>query len=167
MDYKYIEQVLERYWECQTTLEEEAILRSFFAQTDIPASLLPYRCLFTAEEDMAREHLGEDFEQRVMKVLGQEVQSQVAKVEPMRFSFSQRLRPLWHAAAMVAVVLTIGMAAQQGFQDPAEVQQEPQLAGRGEATDTLQLFIDMPEPLQQAEATLVSTQADTLKAMTP
>ena len=25
MDYKYIEQLLERYWECQTTLEEEAI----------------------------------------------------------------------------------------------------------------------------------------------
>ena len=69
MNYKYIEQVLERYWECQTTFEEEAILRSFFAQTDIPASLLPYRSLFMAEEDMAREHLDEDFEQRVMKTL--------------------------------------------------------------------------------------------------
>ena len=30
MDYKYIEQLLERYWEGETTLQEEAILRTFF-----------------------------------------------------------------------------------------------------------------------------------------
>ena len=30
MDYKYIEQLLERYWNCETSLEEEQILRSFF-----------------------------------------------------------------------------------------------------------------------------------------
>ena len=27
MDYKYIEQLLERYWEGETTLQEESILR--------------------------------------------------------------------------------------------------------------------------------------------
>ena len=32
MDYKYIEQLLERYWKCETTLEEEEILRMFFSQ---------------------------------------------------------------------------------------------------------------------------------------
>ena len=32
MNYQYIEQLLERYWDCQTTLEEEQILRSFFKQ---------------------------------------------------------------------------------------------------------------------------------------
>ena len=30
MDYKYIEQLLERYWNCETSLEEEQILRAFF-----------------------------------------------------------------------------------------------------------------------------------------
>ena len=25
MDYKYIEQLLERYWQCETSLEEEGI----------------------------------------------------------------------------------------------------------------------------------------------
>ena len=31
MDYKYIEQLLERYWQCETTLQEENILRAFFS----------------------------------------------------------------------------------------------------------------------------------------
>lgn len=36
MDYKYINQLLERYWRCETSLEEEDILRSFFSQKDVP-----------------------------------------------------------------------------------------------------------------------------------
>lgn len=39
MDYKYIEQLLERYWECETSEAEESILRTFFSQKDIPAEL--------------------------------------------------------------------------------------------------------------------------------
>lgn len=41
MDYKYIKQLLERYWRCETSLEEEKILRTFFSQKDVPAELLP------------------------------------------------------------------------------------------------------------------------------
>ena len=46
MDYKYIEQLLERYWNCETSLEEEQILRSFFRQKEVPAHLLRYKQLF-------------------------------------------------------------------------------------------------------------------------
>ncbi len=115
MDYKYIEQLLERYWECQTTLEEEAILRKFFAQSDIPASLLPYASLFQVEEDMAKERLSDDFDERLMKRLADEhIQNQQAEIVPL--TWTQRLRPLWRAVASVAIVLTIGMAVQQGFE---------------------------------------------------
>ena len=41
MDYKYIEQLLERYWEAETSLEEERILQSFFAQKELPKHLAP------------------------------------------------------------------------------------------------------------------------------
>jgi len=37
MDYKYIEQLLERYWRCETSLQEEEILRLFFSQEEVPA----------------------------------------------------------------------------------------------------------------------------------
>lgn len=115
MDYKYIEQLLERYWECQTTLEEEAILHKFFAQNDIPVSLLPYASLFQAEERMAEECLSEDFDQRLLTRISDEaIGKQDVKVVPI--SLSQRFRPLWRAAASVAIILTIGMAVQQGFE---------------------------------------------------
>ena len=35
MDCKYIEQLLERYWQCETSLEEEAQLRAFFNGSDV------------------------------------------------------------------------------------------------------------------------------------
>ena len=184
MDYKYIEQLLERYWECQTTLEEEAILHTFFAQSDIPASLLPYRDLFQAEAEMGKAHLDDDFARRVMEKIAQESPSkeqgarskeqgaggkeqgarskgQGAREEALpalTIGMSQRLRPLWRAAASVAIVLSIGMATQQGFQrgqddtsDDAWTTTAPQMAN---SEDTIQLFIEQPQPSEQAEAVL-------------
>ena len=46
MDYKYIEQLLERYWKCETTLQQEEILLMFFSQKEVPANLLPFRYVF-------------------------------------------------------------------------------------------------------------------------
>ena len=65
MDYKYIEQLIERYWQCETTLQEEAILRAFFSQPDIPESLRQYQALFT-NELQKEEPLGEDFDARIL-----------------------------------------------------------------------------------------------------
>ena len=46
MDYKYINQLLERYWEGKTTLEEEQILRSIYSQLCVPEALAKFRPLF-------------------------------------------------------------------------------------------------------------------------
>ena len=51
MDYKYINQLLNKYWEGATTLEEENILRSFFSQKDVPGSLIQFRPLFVYEQE--------------------------------------------------------------------------------------------------------------------
>ena len=50
MDYKYIEQLLERYWACETTLEEEQILRAFFLQENLPSHLSAYRDIFALQD---------------------------------------------------------------------------------------------------------------------
>lgn len=113
MDYKYIEQLLERYWNCETTLEEEKILRTFFSQKEIPVSLLPYKDLFCYEQtETADDTLGDDFDERLM--------AQINEPEPVRartINMRQRLMPLFKAAAVVAIFLTLGNAAQVAFTD--------------------------------------------------
>ncbi len=66
MDYKYIEQLLERYWNCETSLEEEQILRSFFHQKEIPAHLLRYKAMFAYQEIEKERGLGSDFDAKVL-----------------------------------------------------------------------------------------------------
>lgn len=106
MDYKYIEQLLERYWQGETTLQEEAILRAFFSQDDVPASLMKYKSLFDC--GLQEETLGDDFDARILDSIGEDEKEPKAKV----VSWSSRLMPLFKAAAIVAILLTIGNAAQ-------------------------------------------------------
>ena len=113
MDYKYIDQLLERYWRGKTSLQEEEILRMFFSQEDIPAALLPYRDLFVYEQnEKEMEKLGDDFDQRILGMI-QEDEPVKARVITMR----HRLMPLFKAAAVVAILLTLGNAMQAAFSD--------------------------------------------------
>ncbi len=59
MDYKDIEQLLERYWQCETSVEEEAALRDFFAREEVPAHLLRYKNLFVYQQVQQEVGLGE------------------------------------------------------------------------------------------------------------
>lgn len=114
MDYKYINQLLERYWNGETSLEEEQILRSFFSQICVPEELAKYRPLFNYEQTETKtDRLGDDFDERIMSMID-EPQEIKAKAQPIRIS--QRFAPLFKAAAMVAIVLTLTQAAQFSFQ---------------------------------------------------
>lgn len=116
MDYKYIEQLLERYWNCQTSLEEEAILKAFFCQDKVPAGLEKYKSLFAyAATEQKADKLGDDFDERMMELIDEPAVVN-AKIVPFR----QRLAPLFKAAAVVAIILTLGNASQIAFNDKAE-----------------------------------------------
>lgn len=58
MDYKDIEQLLERYWQCETSVEEESVLRDFFSREDVPAHLLRYKNLFVYQQVQQEVGLG-------------------------------------------------------------------------------------------------------------
>lgn len=114
MDYKYINQLLERYWNGETSLEEEQILRSFFSQICVPEELAKYRPLFNYEQTETKtDRLGDDFDERIMSMIDEPQEIKV-KAQPIRIS--QRFAPLFKAAAMVAIVLTLTQAAQFSFQ---------------------------------------------------
>lgn len=102
MDYKYIEQLLERYWNCETSLEEEQILRTFFRQEEIPAHLRRYKSLFVYQEVAKEEKLGSDFDERIMA----EIERPVVKAR--RLSLQSRFMPLFKAAAVLILLFTVG-----------------------------------------------------------
>ena len=113
MDYKYIEQLLERYWNCETTLEEEEILRMFFSQKDVPVSLLAYKDLFTyGAASKKNDILDDSFDKRMLELVNEPL-----TVNARTISIRQRLMPLFKAAAVIAIFLTLGNASQVAFTD--------------------------------------------------
>ena len=98
MDYKYIEQLLERYWACETSPEEEQILRTFFRQKEVPAHLLPYKNLFAYEDAMQNVHLNGDFDERVLSL----VERPTVKIRHIQTR--NRMMPLFKAAAMITIM---------------------------------------------------------------
>ena len=114
MDYKYINQLLERYWNCETSLEEEGILRAFLSQKDVPAELRQYQSLFAYQQmESKAKHLGADFDSKLLAIIDEE---EPVKVKARTITLTQRLMPLVKAAAVVAIFLTLGNAAQESFQ---------------------------------------------------
>ncbi len=109
MDFKYIEQLLERYWQCETSLEEEAQLRAFFKESDVPEHLLRYKDLFVYQQLQQEEQLSEDFDARVLAEI------EVPVVKARRMTLIARFMPLFKAAVVVAVVLSLGNVMQHSF----------------------------------------------------
>lgn len=109
MDSEYVEQLLERYWRCETSLEEEARLRAFFSGNDVPGHLLRYKDLFVYQRLQQEVHLGEDFDARVL------AEVEVPVVKAKRLTLAARFMPLFKAAAVVAVALLTGNVMQHSF----------------------------------------------------
>ena len=156
MDYKYIEQLLERYWERNTILQEESILRSFYSQlasqeaphfSDIPEEIQRYLPLFTMEQEAP---LGDDFDSRILQLTEGEEPQQAKMV-----TLVTRLKPLFKAAAIVAILLTLGNAAQApwnyGWDDPKD-----EYAKFHQQTDSL----NMLTPIQAEADTVMAPKAD-------
>lgn len=156
MDYKYIEQLLERYWAAETTLEEEGILRAFFSQKEIPAELEQYRDLFVYEtKEMEDRHLGDEFDERILAMIKDESQTTVKARE---ISLKQRLMPLFKAAAVVAIILTIGGAMQRpwdaSWNDP-----------RADYANSYSLEVDSADVTPMQAENVTETPADTARAL--
>ena len=129
MDYKYIEQLMDRYFEAETTLKEEQILKAFFEQSEeeLPENLRAYRELFTSfgQDEM----LGDDFDERMLQMIEEKPQ-----VKARTISLSERFRPLMRAAAIVAILITLTTALNQSFKDDKVWTDQSDYALKYEAT---------------------------------
>jgi hypothetical protein len=158
MDYKYIEQLLERYWACETSLQEEQILRTFFQQAEVPAHLMAYKAVFDVQQEQAEATLGEDFDAKMIELIsgqGEALPSEGA-VKAIPFggvgrwaAWRSSFRPLYQAAGLVALILTIGIAAQRSF-DAADEPQHTQYAQIDSMESPVKEFVAMPEQQEAA-----------------
>ena len=155
MDYKYIEQLMERYWNAETTLEEESILRTFFRQENIPAEMEPMRALFA--DEASHQTLDDDFDARMLQMVNEEGAPKSIKAREV--TLTQRLMPLFRAAAVVAIILTLGNAAQAPWDSAWSTPSD--YAENLKDADTVAVVI----PVQVANVDEVS--ADSTKVLTP
>lgn len=96
MDYKAARILLDKYWNCETSLEEEELLRSYFQQDDIPDDLRKYQDLFRYYSGEISSDLNEEFDKRILKKLGSDV----------RPGHQRYLSWLYKAAAAVLLILS-------------------------------------------------------------
>jgi hypothetical protein len=95
-DYRHIEEILDRYWLCKTSVEEEKMLQDFFFnEQDIPPHLIQYQSLFEYRNEKQAEKLPDDFEGKILNRIN---------AKPKRF----HLRQAMAVAASIAILIGIG-----------------------------------------------------------
>ena len=97
MEREQVAQLLEKYWQVETSVEEEKLLMEYFRGTDVPLEWEPYRDIFSfyAQEEEVKPREG--LEERIMQ-----------RIQPR-----PRLRGAWWSAAAV-IVLGLGLSLNQG-----------------------------------------------------
>jgi hypothetical protein len=103
MEREQVAQLLEKYWQVETTVEEERLLAEYFRGADLPLEWAPYREIFCFYEQERDVKPGEGLEQRIME-----------RAQPRL-----RLHGAWWAAAAV-IVLLLGLEPLLRVQGPGD-----------------------------------------------
>ena len=118
---KHIEALLEKYWEGDTSIDEERLLKAYFASNEVDDSLRQFAPLF----QVFREEQAVQFQQKTA----------IAAIKPQQYNWKP-----WAVAASLALLLTAGWwwvaqpdpttdtYAVQSTENPASTTQEQQQA---------------------------------------
>ena len=85
MDYKNISQLLEKYWEGETSLQEENTLKQYFNQENVAQELQEYQPLFQFFKEEQDLVMSDDFEKRLLEQIQKESSAKVRKLNWMTF----------------------------------------------------------------------------------
>lgn len=109
-DYQHISTLLEKYWESETTLEEESQLTDFFTQSEVPAEFQAFQFLFLAKAEATEPVLSKDFDLNILTMIAEEnlmqSESKVVQMQPNNEKNEiRRLRWFAGIAASIALLL--------------------------------------------------------------
>ncbi|MDR0332043.1 MAG: hypothetical protein LBI15_01105 [Dysgonamonadaceae bacterium] len=95
-DYRHIDEMLNRYWQCETSVKEEKTLQDFFLnEQNIPPHLIQYQSLFEYRSEKQAEKLSDDFDKKILN-----------QINPKRKRFY--LRQVMAVAASIAIFIGVG-----------------------------------------------------------
>ena len=149
MDSKHIEELLEKYWNAETTLEQEEELRVFFQSSNIPENLSETATLFRYFENEKSRKLNEKFDADVTKQLQQR---QGGKIVPMTDWF-RMARVAAGIIVVVAAIFLIGKGVRKNQEIP-DTQSDPKLAF--EETKKALMMISKNFHKAQKEASMIN-----------
>jgi hypothetical protein len=126
MDSKHIESLLEKYWNAETSLEEEKVLHDFFRGNEVPAHLKETASLFTYFNEEKNKSIADpSFDKAVTKQIGQRHGGKVIEMK----NWFQMARVAAGIGVIVAAVYLIGQEVRK--RSPNEItdtESDPQLA---------------------------------------
>lgn len=99
MEKERINDLLDKYWACATSVEEEGELRRYFSSSqDIPPALKPFGAWFRSPEAEMLSPLGPDFDREVLAA--------IRRRQKLRYRAYIRIALI---AALIAVLLSAGL----------------------------------------------------------
>ncbi len=124
MELHEVERLLEKFWQTETTLEEEQQLRAFFAKGAVPPSLKAAGDLFAFFEAERSKSLAQPFESAVTKQLKRR---QGGKLISM-IGWGNMARIAAGIVVVVAATFLIRQEVRKRYSDDVDTYTDPQLA---------------------------------------
>lgn len=111
MDYNQLEALIKKYWDCETSLEEEERLREWFRTHEVPERFKETASLFSYFDEQKQKATGEHFDKQLVKKLN---------------SPKGKTVNLWQTSLRIAAGIAVVAAAI--FFVRQEIQDKPELA---------------------------------------
>lgn len=102
MNSEHIHSLLEKYWDCETSLQEEKELQEFFSDGDVPEELRQYIPLFGYIKNEQSVMLSDDFNERLQSVLEAEGEE--------RYITIRIFAPLLRIAVSALLIIGVGIS---------------------------------------------------------
>lgn len=102
MNSLQIHKLLDKYWNCETSVKEEEKLRDFFTGVDVPEEFRQYIPLFTHISDEKSVTLSEDFNKKWLNTLKKEEKKQYITI--------RIFAPLLRMAVSILLIIGLGVS---------------------------------------------------------
>jgi len=119
MDSKRLEILLNRYWSCVSTLEEEKELRDYFNNHEVGEEMLEIATLFQYYQS----------EKKIEKLDGSFDSSIIGKIKEIKVSGKPKLRKIIYNYLKVAASVLIVITASYFYRQSLDPEKRPELLG--------------------------------------